>query len=75
MEKIRSNFDKKINHYVWVLIGNGAIMLILGVLIVWTDFMLRLIMGLVAIMIAYIFFYSAYKVRQFRKFLDKIIKF
>jgi hypothetical protein len=75
MEKISSVFDKKINHFVWVLIGNGVVLLILGILIVWTDFVLRIIMGLVALMIAYMFFYGAYKARQFRKLLDKFIKF
>ncbi|MFA5247827.1 MAG: hypothetical protein WC415_01085 [Patescibacteria group bacterium] len=75
MEKIFSVLDKKINHFIWVLVGNGIVILMLGILIVWTDFMLRLIIGLVAIMVAYMFFYGAYKVRQFRKLLDKFIKF
>jgi hypothetical protein len=75
MDKVSNVFDKKINHFVWILISNGLVMLILGILIVWTDFMLRLIMGLVAIMIAYMFFYGAYKARQFKQLLDKYIKF
>lgn len=75
MEKISSLLDKKIKHLIWVLVGNGIFLLILGVLIVWTDFMLKLVMGLVVIMIAYVFLYGAYKVWSLKKIMDKYIKF
>jgi hypothetical protein len=75
MEKFSLVVDKKLNHLVRVLIFNGIVLLILGVLIVWTDFMLRLVMGLVAVVIAYVFMYSAYKLWHFKKTLDKYIKF
>lgn len=75
MGKISAIFDKKINRFMRVLIINGIIMLILGVLIVWTEFMLRFIMGLIAIIVAYMFFYGAYKAHKFRKFFKKFIKF
>ena len=75
IEKISSLLDKKIKHLVWVLIANGIFLLILGVLIVWTDFMLKLVMGLVVIMIAYVFLYGAYKAWTLKKILDKYIKF
>lgn len=75
MKKINDILDKKINHFIWVLIGNGFFLLILGVLIVWTDFMLRLLMGVITIVVAYVFFYGAYKLFALKKHLDKIIKF
>ena len=75
IEKISSLLDKKIKHLVLILVGNGIFLLILGVLIVWTDFMLRLVMGLVVIMIAYVFLYGAYKAWTLKKILDKYIKF
>lgn len=75
MEKVSRILDKKINHLAWVLVGNGVVMLILSILIVWTDFMLRLIMGLMAFLVAYIFLYGAYKVWTLKKLLDKYIKF
>jgi 1,4-dihydroxy-2-naphthoate octaprenyltransferase len=75
MEKISNLLDKKINHLTWVLIVNGIILLILGVLIVWTDFMLRLVMGLIAVLVAYVFLYGAYKLSHLKKILDKYIKF
>ena len=75
MDKVSTLLDKKIDRLAWVLMANGIILLILGVLIVWTDFMLRLVMGLMAVIIAYVFLYSAYKVLHFKKVLDKYIKF
>lgn len=75
MEKISSLLDKKVKHLVWVLAFNGVFLLILGVLIVWTEFMLKLVMGLVTIMIAYVFLYGAYKVWSLKKIIDKYIKF
>lgn len=74
-KNFRESVDKKIDHFIFVLIGNGLFLLILGVLIVWTDFMLKLLVGLLTITIAYVFFYGAYKLFSLKKHLDKIIKF
>ncbi|HTW96967.1 MAG TPA: hypothetical protein VMD74_04910 [Candidatus Methylomirabilis sp.] len=75
MDKISTTMDKKANHLIWVLIINGLILLLLAVLIVWTDFMLRLVMGLMAVVVAVAFFYLAYKIWHFKNLLDKYIKF
>jgi hypothetical protein len=75
MDKISTVVDKKLNRLAWVLVANGLILLVLAVLIVWTDFMLRLVMGLIAIIIAYVFIYSAYKLWHLKNILDKYIKF
>ncbi len=75
MAKVSSVIEKKINHFAWVLLGNGIFLLILGILIVWTDFMLKLVMGLATIMIAYVFIYGAYKAWTLKKLIDKYIKF
>jgi uncharacterized membrane protein len=76
MEKnVAHAIDKKIKHLVLVLLGNGLFLLLMGVLIVWTDFMLKLVMGLVVIMIAYVFLYGAYKLWSLKKVVDKYIKF
>ncbi|MFA4834086.1 MAG: hypothetical protein WC619_04565 [Patescibacteria group bacterium] len=75
MENPLKAIGKKINGFIWTLAINGVVLLLLGVLIVWTDFMLRLVVGVLAIMVAYVFFYSAYKVWSFKKDLDKYFKF
>jgi hypothetical protein len=75
MDKVSMVVDKKINRLVRVLVINGFILLILAVLIVWTNFMAQLVMGLMAVIIAYVFFYSAYKLSHLKNILDKYIKF
>lgn len=66
---------KKINHTINTLIVSGVLMLLLGVMIVWTDFMLRLVMGLIVIAIAYVLFYGAYRLSTFMKDIEKFLKF
>jgi hypothetical protein len=75
MDKVSTVVDKKISRLVWVLVANGIILLVLAVLIVWTNFMLQLVMGLMAVIVAYVFFYCAYKIWHIKKLLDKFIKF
>ena len=75
MEKVSNVVDKKIKHLILTLAINGIIMLFLGVLIVWTDFMARIVLGLAIIIIAYVFLYGAYKVWHLKKIFDKYIKF
>lgn len=72
--QIHKKIEKKINYFVYGLIGNGIILLLLGILIVWTDFMLRLVMGLIAIVMAYGFFYIAYKIYAIKKEIGKFVK-
>ncbi len=71
---IRS-IKKKINHIIIALILIGILISILGVLIVWSDFMVRLVMGMFVVTIAYAFFYGAYKIWSLKKDVDKLLKF
>jgi hypothetical protein len=71
---IYKKIEKKADHFIYGLVGNGIILLLLGILIVWTDFMLRLVVGLVTIIIAYGFFYMAYKIHTIKKEINKFIK-
>jgi hypothetical protein len=59
---------------VGAMVFTGIILLILSVLIIWTDFVLRLIVGMVVILIAYIFFYLAYKMWALKKEVEKFFK-
>ena len=68
-------FHKKINGLIWSLVSTGIILLMLSVLIVWTDFMLRLVVGLLVLVLAYTFIYSGYKVWVIRKEIERHFKF
>lgn len=61
---------RKLSDLQRVFIVNGIIMLVLAILIVWTDVVLRLLVGLVILLVAYSLFYVAYKVHAVRKLLD-----
>ncbi len=62
---------RKINSLIWHFVSTGIILLMLGILIVWTDFMLRLVIGMLVIVIAYAFFVFAYKFWCIKKEIEK----
>jgi ABC-type bacteriocin/lantibiotic exporter with double-glycine peptidase domain len=74
MKNLLSSVGHKINGIILTLISTGIFMLILGILVVWTDLVLRLLVGLLIIVIAYVFFYGAYKVWHMKKEIEKFIK-
>ena len=53
--------NKRINGLIWSFVTTGVVLMMLAVLIVWTDFMLRLVMGLLVVVIAYTFLYAGYR--------------
>lgn len=65
---------KKLNGLIWHLVSTGTVLLFLAILIVWTDFMVRLAAGLFVIVISYTFFYLGYRVWSFKKALEKHFK-
>ncbi|MFA5359528.1 MAG: hypothetical protein WC349_01010 [Patescibacteria group bacterium] len=62
-KQIKATIDGTIINFV----ASGAILIIAAILIVWTDFFLRLVIGLFVIVVAYMFFYLAYKTWRFKK--------
>ncbi|MFH1522772.1 MAG: hypothetical protein ABIE43_03050 [Patescibacteria group bacterium] len=74
MKNFFAIINKKVNGVIWTLVSTGIFLLILGVLIVWTDFLLRLIIGLFVVIVAYVFFYLAYKIRSFKNDIEKSLR-
>jgi hypothetical protein len=66
--------NKKINGLVWSLVSTGIILMMLAVLIVWTDFMLRLVFGMFVLVVAYAFLYAGYKVWAVRKEIERHLR-
>jgi hypothetical protein len=66
--------NKKLNGIIWSFISTGVILIILSILIVWTDFMLRLVVGLIVLVIAYVFLYVGLRVLAVKKEIDKLLK-
>lgn len=74
MLKFIKQVRRKVNAIIIHLVITGTVLLFLSVLIVWTDYMLRLTVGLAVVVIAYGFFHSAYKIYSFKKEVEKYFK-
>lgn len=74
MKKGLEVIKKKVNGLIWSLIGNGILLLILGILAVWSTLFLKLIVGMVIIVIAFMFFCGAYKIWKIKKEAERIFK-
>lgn len=75
MENLFRKINKKINGFIWSLVSTGIILTLLAILIVWTDFVLRLVFGLFVLVVAYTFLYSGYKLWTLKKEIEKHFKF
>ena len=73
MMNLIKTIDKKINSMIVALAINGVLLIILGLLIVWTDFVLRLTVGIFVLLVAYSFLYGAYKVWSIKDELKKYL--
>ncbi len=74
MINLFTGIKNKLNGVIWSLLGTGTLMLMLAVLVVWTDFMLRLVCGMFFLLIAYSFIYGAWKLYAIKKDIEKHFK-
>lgn len=74
MSQFFAPIQQKINSLVYTLIGVGFVLLMLGVLIVWIEFLARLVIGVLILTIAYTFFYGAYKIITIKRDIEKFFK-
>jgi hypothetical protein len=75
MQTLFKEINKKINGLIWSFLSTGIILMLLAVLIVWTDFMLRLVFGMFVLVLAYAFIYGAYRIWSVRREIEKHFKF
>lgn len=75
MRSLFKKISRMVSHMVISLVSTGLILVLLGILIVWTDFMLKLVVGLFVLVIAYTFFHLAYKIWKVKKEVEKFLKF
>jgi len=74
MKNLIQSLKRKANRLILGLAINGAILVLLAILIVWTDFMLKLVIGLLVLVIAFAFFQGAWKIYSIKKELEKFFK-
>lgn len=74
LKKSKLNLTQKIDRVIWTLVINGSLLLILAVLVVWSPLVARLLIGLAIVVVAYLFFYFAYRIHEFKQHLEKYLK-
>ncbi|KKS33339.1 MAG: hypothetical protein UU95_C0035G0007 [Parcubacteria group bacterium GW2011_GWC2_42_12] len=74
MQNLIKKIKRKINWAIINLVSTGLVLVFLGILIVWTDFVLRLVIGLFVIIVAYAFFHLAYKIWWIKREVEKYFK-
>lgn len=74
MQNLFKQIKASINGAIIHFIASGLILVMAAVLIVWTDFFLRLVIGLLVIAVAYTFFYLAYKIWRLKREIEKHLK-
>lgn len=74
MQNLIKKIRVKINWAIISLISTGLILVFFGILIVWTDFVLRLVLGLFIMVVAYAFFHLAYKIWWIKNEVEKYFK-
>lgn len=75
MKNLIKKIKTKINWTIANLAAMGLILVFLAILIVWSDFVLRLVLGLFVLVTAYAFFHLAYKIWWIKKEVEKYFKF
>lgn len=75
MERLFKKINNKINGMIWSLVFTGIILIMLSILIVWLESLLRIIVGLVILAIAYMFIFTGYKLWHFKKDIINHFKF
>lgn len=70
MQNFLSVVKTKLTSLMWTFIFVGVILLILAVLSVWTDLILRLLVGLMILLMSFSLFSVAHKIHSIRKHLE-----
>lgn len=66
--------NKKVNGIIWSFVGTGIVLILLAILIVWTEFVLRVVVGLFVLVIAYAFLSAGYKIWRIKEDVKKYLK-
>lgn len=70
MQNILSVVKTKLGSLMWTFIITGIVLVLLAVVSVWTDLLLRLLVGLAILLVAFSLFSVAHKIHSIRKHLE-----
>jgi len=74
MEKFLKAIRSKLNQVIVNFSVVGGLLLILSFLTVWTDFMAKLVLGMVILLLAYVFLSTAYRLGKINQDLNNFWK-
>lgn len=74
MKILLEKINKKINEIIWTFASTGIILVILAILAALNDFMLRLIVGLMILLVAYTFLNISLKFYFLKKDIENHFK-
>jgi type IV secretory pathway VirB3-like protein len=74
MVNLFKQINKKINGVAWSFVATGIILILLAILIAWTDFILRLIVALFVLLVAYTLIFAGYKLWSVKTEIEKHFK-
>jgi hypothetical protein len=73
MLKLINSLEKKVNTAIIAFLGNGIILFLLGTLVILTDFMVRVVVGILIFIISYTFLFGAYKLLSIKDEIKKYL--
>ncbi|OGF28254.1 hypothetical protein A2477_04600 [Candidatus Falkowbacteria bacterium RIFOXYC2_FULL_47_12] len=73
MKHFFQEINRAFNGFIVNLLIGGILLLVFAVLIVWVDFVLRLVIGCAFLIAAWIAFYAAYKLYYLKKHVQDFI--
>jgi hypothetical protein len=71
MKNLLKELESKLNHLVWALVFYGVIFMTLAVFVTFTQYLLKVMVGLALLLISYTLFYFAYKLWSIKKIVNK----
>ncbi len=74
MLKLITSLEKKVNTVIFAFLANGVILFLLGTLVILTDFMVRVVVGILIFIISYTFLFGAYKLFSLKEDVKKYLK-
>jgi hypothetical protein len=71
MSEFARHAKEKLDGAIWHLFTAGIVLVLGGILVVWTDIAVKLVVGLEIIFIAYLFIYLSCRLRHIKKEIEK----
>ena len=71
MLKLISRVRGRVNSIIWSFMFTGVVFLLLGILVIATDIVLKLMVALFILALSYVCFHLAWKIRTIKKDIEK----